>query len=64
MEEEKKKGFLTACKDYFGFLPGQNLKGFADEMRALSNEFKAEIFAYFQKAGLVCDPPQAAKAIE
>jgi hypothetical protein len=57
MAEEKKKGFLIACKEYFGFLPGQKLSEFAAEMREVAPAFRKEIFAYFQKSGIVCEEP-------
>lgn len=55
---EKKKGFLATCKEYFGFLPGQGLKGFADEMSNVDMIFRREIHAYFQQAGVECETLQ------
>lgn len=57
MAEAKKRGFLITCKDFFGFLPGQKLAEFAAEMREVAFEFQKEIFAYFQKSGIVCEEP-------
>lgn len=34
MEE---KGFVVACKAFFGMMPGQNLQQFKDEVRALTD---------------------------
>ena len=60
MDEVKKtqKGFLGACKDYFGFQPGQTLRAFADEMNAIDYGFKMEIFEFFKAQGIECVAPR------
>lgn len=40
--------FVGACKDFFGFLPGQGLKEFSMELKKLTEEDRKEI-----KAGLI-----------
>lgn len=33
--------FAAAMKDYFGYLPGQDMRGFMEELRALTPEDRA-----------------------
>ena len=40
-----KKSGIVILKDYFGYRPGMGLKGFADEVKALTPEDKAELVA-------------------
>lgn len=47
MQGSKELSFVSAMKDFFGFLPGQTLTQFAAELKALSPGDRA----YF-KAGL------------
>jgi hypothetical protein len=42
-EQTKPTGFIAACKEYFGFLPNQNLKDFRDEVARLTPEDRAEM---------------------
>ena len=45
----KQMSYVEAMKDYFGFLPGQNMTAFFAELKALSAEdrewFKAELLS-------------------
>lgn len=54
---DKLKGFVTACMEFFGRKDGQGLQDFANEVKKLTDEDKAEIYAGFQKLGIVCRPP-------
>lgn len=38
-------GFIVACKDFFGFLPGQTLLTFKEEVAKLTPADKAEMHA-------------------
>jgi hypothetical protein len=54
---------LKVLKDFFGYLPGQDLKGFAAELKTLSNEEKAELATLAAQAlGVELDNPAPAKA--
>jgi hypothetical protein len=44
--------FTKACKEYFGYKPGQNLAGFMDELKALTAEDKAYFTKLFPSAGI------------
>lgn len=37
------KGFIVACKDYFGFAPGQSLLDFKNEVAKLTPADRAEL---------------------
>ncbi len=39
----KEVGFVAACKEFFGFLPGQTLMTFRDEVKMLSPKDQEEI---------------------
>ena len=39
----KSNSFVGACKDFFGFRPGEGLKAFGDELKALSEHDRNEI---------------------
>lgn len=41
--EEKKKGTASVLKAYFGYSEGQDLAAFAVEMKALTDEDKAQL---------------------
>lgn len=41
--ENKKRGAIGVLKDYFGFLPGQQLGQFAAECKKLSDAEKLEL---------------------
>jgi hypothetical protein len=51
MEEKKPLGLIAACKEFFGFLPGQTLITFRDEFSKLSPTDKEEIRAGLIKLG-------------
>jgi len=51
------KSFTAACREFFGFKPGQTLAGFAEELRALTPKDKADIYEGFKAIGIQCDPP-------
>jgi hypothetical protein len=40
---KKPRTFMTSCKEYFGFKPGQSLVEFRDEVNALSPQDRKEI---------------------
>lgn len=42
---------VKACKEYFGFKPGQNLTDFMNEVKALTPEDRAYFKREFVKAG-------------
>jgi hypothetical protein len=42
----------VAMKDFFGLQPGQKVMDFAQELKALTPEDKAEIRAEFEKLGI------------
>lgn len=39
----KKKGTATVIKEYFGYRKGENLQGFRNELKELSDEEKLEL---------------------
>lgn len=41
--EVKPTGFIVACKEYFGFLPGQTLLQFKDEVSQLTPADRTEM---------------------
>lgn len=49
---ERPKSLTIRCKTFFGLLPGQGLRDFADEMRALSLTDKQELCGLFNEAGM------------
>ena len=48
MSEPKKMTFMAACKDFFGLKEGETSMQFAQEIKALTEQDRAEI-----RAGLV-----------
>ena len=38
-----RKSKMIVLKDYFGFLPGQTLRDFSTELKALSSEERSEL---------------------
>ena len=36
--EKTQTTFISACRDYFGYLPGQTLSGFNEEIKKLTVE--------------------------
>ena len=56
MDDTQKKvpmAFVGACKDFFGFLPGQGLRDFHEEIKKLTPEDRAEITAGLEANGYV-----------
>lgn len=55
------KSFIAACREYFGFKPGQSLTEFGAEIKELSYEDKLELAEGMRKHGGidVADPTQA-----
>ena len=47
-----KKTLAVACRGFFGLLPGQDLKGFSEEMRQLTPKDREELAEMFEKAGI------------
>lgn len=45
------KSFIGACKDFFGYKPGETLKEFAEEVKQLTPQDRDEIKAELIKAG-------------
>ncbi len=48
---EKKMTFMSACRDFFGLLPGQTALQFGAEIKALTPEDRAEIQAGLEQLG-------------
>jgi len=47
----KVMSFTAACKDFFGYKPGQTLSEFMNEVRALTPEDKAYFTKLFPSVG-------------
>ncbi len=43
--------FTKACKEYFGYKPGQNLGAFMEEIKALTEDDRAYFKREFVKVG-------------
>lgn len=57
---EKRPGFVSALKGYFGFREGTCAADFAKEIKALSYEEKCQFYEMLtEQAGIDCDPPLA-----
>ena len=52
---EQPKGLMVRCKEFFGYKPGQDMRGFMAELRELSDKDKAELCAMFKAAGMPTD---------
>lgn len=50
MTAQTRKSFVVACKQYFGFLPGQSLMEFRDEIRKLTPEDREELASMLSEA--------------
>ena len=50
-DSSKSRTFIGACRDFFGPKPGQPLKEFAEEVKALTQTDRAELKALFEAAG-------------
>lgn len=56
----KEVGFVAACKEFFGFLPGQTLMTFRDEVQKLTPKDREEIRAGLIQNGMNVKPLTAA----
>lgn len=56
-----KKGFVTALKEFFG-TNGKSTVEFANEVKALTEQDKAELHAMLVAQGIDCDPPRGRAA--
>lgn len=54
----EKKAFVAAMREYFGPLPGQSTKDFADDLKTLSFEEKVQFADMLNGAGVPCEPPK------
>lgn len=53
MEENlKQMSFVAACRQFFGLLPHQTLMEFANELRLLKPEDRAELIKLFREVGI------------
>lgn len=56
MAQGKEMGFIAACKEFFGFLPGQTLMTFREEVQKLTEQDRKEIRAGLEQNGFVLKP--------
>jgi len=59
MDTTKELGFVAACKEFFGFAPGQTLMSFRDECKLLTPKDQEEIRAGLLANGLNVKPLQS-----
>jgi hypothetical protein len=54
MDEQnlKQMSFVAACRQFFGLLPNQTLMEFANELRQLTPNDKAELIQLFRTIGI------------
>lgn len=45
--KRKRCSFVVACKEYFGFHPGQTLSEFSNELKNLTDKDRADLTAWF-----------------
>jgi len=50
---DKEMSFVAACKDYFGYKPGQTLGEFMNEVRACTEADKEDLKKEFLKVGYI-----------
>lgn len=55
--QKKRIGFLAACLQFFGLLPGQGNIQFAQECRKLSHADRLELASLLRAEGIDCDDP-------
>lgn len=48
----KQMTFVAAVRNFFGMLPGQTLKEFGEEIKALDSKDRAELSIEFAKVGI------------
>jgi len=51
-EKDMELSFAMACKQYFGLRDGQSLQEFAQEVKQLNEQDRAEITKFFVDAGI------------
>lgn len=51
------RSFTAACKEFFGYKPGQTLTEFGQELKALTHQDKLDIAAGLRQVGVDCDDP-------
>lgn len=51
------KSFVNAAKEFFGFKPGQGLREFGAELKALTFNDKMELAAGMRNIGIDCADP-------
>ena len=56
MNAPQELGFIAACKAFFGFLPGQTMLEFRDEVQKLTDKDRAEIREGLIQNGLNVKP--------
>lgn len=59
MDKTQGTSLVAACKDFFGFLPGQGLGQFSEEYKKLSEKDKVEIREGLIKNGYNIHPLEA-----
>lgn len=47
----KKMAFIAACKDFFGYKPGQTLQEFSAEIKALTPKDREDLIKEFKTVG-------------
>lgn len=63
MSEMKRKTLVMACREFFGYLPGQTLKEFGDELKQLSQDERDEFGEMFENVGYEIIPADGRTAI-
>lgn len=58
----EQKTFLRACKDHFGYRPGEDLKAFGAELKQLTPKDREDLKAEFAKIGIEIIEGAAASA--
>lgn len=48
----KQMSFVAACKEFFGFKPGQSLMQFRDELATLTPKDRHDLAGYFKAVGI------------
>lgn len=56
MADQKEMGFIAACKDFFGFLPGQTLMTFREEISKLTDTDRKELRIGLEQNGYKLKP--------
>lgn len=48
----RQMGFVAACREYFGYKPGQNSGEFLAEMKALTKKDREDLTNWFPSVGI------------